>query len=520
MYISSNMPFISSTQSILYKYKPSTQRQGLLFAGPADTFQKRLERDELAFSTDLKTVLDFYESLPFKTVFQSKENRERLERLMIQKEHATYSQKVLKRAANGGTFMKRLFQESWKEKGISEEKQKAIFKKSVETEGLSIEPDTSIDDMAKLLGQYYSHEANEAVGNNYGVGELSEQAKDDAQKILHSGVGSLAKSIRFIKNDLDMARIVQNRQLLTNPTPANLEAALDDWSSLFQEGTSARSTVQFGARTSKYGKPRHNKRETAGIIALSILGGTLISLIPIAGYYANNLMHKKYTFDKLTTAYKLNLPSPPLEKDIKKVQNFVQTTQRIEKASNTIITGTAGSLSAGLSLPLTMALGAFSGLISEAYGLRYAAREMAKYSQNLYDALEDYPNVKIGNKVHTPSEVYDTLKSFDSKKGTSEADIYETFKSQSYGKDDLEQVYNNNLRDKKNTRIFTKKSDIDQKTEVTPLFRHILHLQKQINTEHFKIDLPLKFLSEHKGVFKFLKVLSTDDDGFDDDGDA
>lgn len=493
-----------------------THKENVQFSGTSDTFKKRIERDNLVFSNDLKTVFDFYESLPFKTLFQSREDRERIERFMVQKDHADYSRRVLEQSSSGGSFMGRLFQERWNETGLPEEDQKAIWQNSLAAEGLSAHPNATKEDIARLLGQYYSHEADEAVGNNYGVGELSDEAKEDAQKILHSGVAIIANSIQFIQNDPDMARIVRNRQLLTNPTPENIVGALNDWTSLFESSQINENNggnVHFGARTSYYGKNRHNKRETGGIIALSIVGATIASTIPAVGYALNNWMNNSYTMKGLYNAYKLNLCSNTIEEDAKKVRNFVQTVQRIDKAANFVATVVPGSITLGLSVPVTVGIGALSGLVAEAYSLKHAAREMAKYSINLYDAIEDYPNVKIGNKVHTSGEVDEILKKFDTKNKTSNFDQYLRFKNEYFKSKDLENTYKKSFQTKGAAQIFTRKREIDNKTEETPLLRHIVHLQKEINPESLKMKLPLKFLTADKGAFKFLKILTSDDNG-------
>lgn len=460
--------------------KPEVNQQHIRFSGPSDTFQRRLNRDELIFSEDLKTVLDFYEGLPFKTIFQSKGDRKKIENLLTQRDHAKYSRKNLDYTAASGEFMDDLLEAQFEDLGLSETDRRGVYENTLKDKGLDPKPEATMKELAQLISQFYGHEYDEERQNNYGIGKSSDQAHEDATALIHSGIGLMARSIKFIRNDRDMANIIRRNQLLTNPSEAGFQRAMDEWDNLFDSGGFTTHSVHFGQRTSSYGKIRGSKRKVLGIIALATLWSGYYSSWPVSGFSLQNSYNKYDVLPKLSAALMLNLKHDEIEKEKKKFEGYAKSVTLVEKALSHAV---AGGYWFG---PGTQALAAITpglvGMAAEVPLLASIWYKMGGYSKKLYDAVEDYPNVKINGNLVNSDSVESTL----SNKGRADlSSQYKKYKNNGYSKADLERFYKSDLSKEQDHIFHTKREDKSRDT--SPLFRHIFHLHKEMNPD-FKIS--------------------------------
>lgn len=474
----------------VYKPKPSgleanyhnkqVAKSNIHFSGSTDTFQSRLNRDNLIFSEDLKTVLDFYENLPFKTIFQSKESRKKIENLLTQKNHAEYSRKNLDYTAVSGEFMDDLLEAQFEDLGLSETDRRELYENTLNERGVEHQPDHTMKELARLISQFYGHEYDEERQNTYGVGKTSAQAQEDAQELVHSGIGLMARSIKFIQNDREMATIVRRNQLLTNPSEAGFQRAMEEWDNIFDVGGSATHSVRFGQRTSSYGKMRGSKRKVLGIIALATLWSGYYSAWPVSGFSLLNSYNKYDVLPKLSAALMLNLKHDDIDKEKKKFEGYAKSVTIVEK------TLSHSAFVASWFGPGTQFIAPFIpslvGMATEMPLLASIWYKMADYSKKLYDAVEDYPNIKINGKLINSDSVESTLSS----KGRSDLfSQYKKYKNSEYSKADLERFYKSDLSKEQDHIFHTKREDKSRDT--SPLFRHIFHLHKEMNPD-FKIS--------------------------------
>lgn len=488
--------------------------QSITFSGASDTFKKRLERDEIAFSHDLDTVLDFYASLPVKNLFQSKEDRERIRRIFLQKEHAEYSRQALDETAAGGYYLDELMQGQWDELDIPEEDRRDVYDSTLENLGLPSMPNAPMKEIGQRLGQYYGHEHDESLQNTYGIGESSEQFKNDSQALLHSGIGVIATAINFVKTNPDMARIVERNQILTNPSSENFQNALREWHALFGNDISSNG-LHFSGRTKKYGTSRDNYLETFGTLMLSLFYASMTNAIPYGGYRFNKQFHRGFVFNALASTYKLNINEPSIKEDLKKLENFAEATIEAEKfalwakqAMADSSTGGAATMTGANSI-----IGILVGAIGELAILGTMDTKLSNYSKKFYDALEDYPRIKTypdsnnkkQEKLLTKGEVAEQL----SKKDSLAYSNYIEFQNQDIDASLLNKLYTEpRYWPKKTTlnlikslfsdakeenkvwaELFTQKNKHNGKEEEKHIITHIIHANKALNP-NFGITVP------------------------------
>lgn len=143
-----------------YRFSSFTSTK-LTFKG-VNSFYKRLERDKLFTEEPLPDFSVMDKNNPLK----------------VQRDHATFSQERLAGVAPLAKLTRRMFdaKRQKNKNGITEEKLKTQRLKELQNDGLKIDPNASLDEMAILQAQFSSHQEDEESGMNYGVGSLSDPA--------------------------------------------------------------------------------------------------------------------------------------------------------------------------------------------------------------------------------------------------------------------------------------------------------------------------------------------------------
>ena len=133
-----------------------------IFKG-AESFNNRLERDNLFSQKDL---LDF-------NLIRSPEDSQLLK---SQAEQAKKSKKALESTVTATTQGAKLLEDRQRLQAPSEEEAVNSMKRTLEKEGLKVEPGANLEAMSKILRQYVAHNLDEKFGVNYGVGKDSDKA--------------------------------------------------------------------------------------------------------------------------------------------------------------------------------------------------------------------------------------------------------------------------------------------------------------------------------------------------------
>jgi hypothetical protein len=527
----------------------AVSNHALKFAGKS-TFASRVERDEF-FANELNTVLDFYKNIPGMAKFvMPKETKKLFEDLLSHKDYADESIEDRSDADVIGQWAGRLRRDAVINAGASEEGLRQANLKHARSLGLNVSDDISADELSGIQGQYASHRYHEKYGHNYGVGKLSEKAMDDGQTLLKDGIIILAKSIQFCKSDPQMKQIIDRHQLFTNPSPANLENAMKDWNALF-ETVEDQTQLRFSGRTPLYGKSRADQRQIRGVIALSIVGSALVAAIPGFGPYFHKEFNKTRVFPHLMNGYKLNFKHSPIKDELKKIEGFTQTTMATEKAASTAAGawaathGALGTLigwfpflgplaalpAAATGVAINAVVTSIGAVMAQSWVMGVAGYKMSGYSNTLYDAIEDYPQVKVkmphGNKLLSPIEVEAALEKDPQLR--SYVGDYRTNKVQQYAASDLMKHYENPATSfrgaswlfskpaPKKEDLFHVKEKIDGAKEPTKFFRHVYHINKVLNPD-FKITVPYDF-SKNLFYKPIVTLLGQGGDFFEDNDD-